>query len=354
MVNLMKNRSKKAGLPPGTLVHIGEKKTETVAITVFHYDETHCEEREVSAAEGALHIPSASTVTWINIGGLHKLDLIDAIGRQFQLHPLLVEDIVNTDQRPKLDDYQGYLYVVLKMLYPERGHEEIKVEQVSLILGPHVVLSFQENGSDVFEPVRDRIRHGKGRIRQAGADYLLYSLVDAIVDHYFVVLETLGEKVEVLQDAVIRNPKPETLQGVHVLKRELLFVRRSIWPLREVISGLQRADSSMVSETTKVYFSDVYDHTIQAIDTLETLREMVSGMLEIYLSSISQRTNAVIKVLTIIATIFMPLTFIAGVYGMNFEYMPELRWRAGYPMVLVGMAVVVAVMLLFFRKKKWI
>ena len=266
--------------------------------------------------------------------------------------PEPAEDAV-ADQRPKLDDYETCLFLVMKML-SVTDRQDIIVEQVSLILGRNFVLSFQENGTDVFTPVRDRLRGGKGRLRQSGADYLLYALVDAIVDQYFAVLEVLGEKIEALQDLVVSDPKPETLRQIHSLKRQLLFLRRAVWPLREATNNLSRSECPFLQESTKVFFRDVYDHVVQIVDTIETLREMVSSSLDIYLSSISYRLNAVMKVLTIITTIFMPLTFIVGIYGMNFEHMPELKWEWGYPLVLGLMVAIAIAMLGFFKRKKWI
>jgi magnesium transporter len=352
-MKLAQKRSRKAGLPPGTLVHIGEKKTDAVRVTVFEYDEARCEERQIPGPESLTVAPAPAT-TWIDVGGLHKLEIIEAFGRTLQLHPLLLEDVVNTEQRPKLDDYGTYGYVVLKMLYPGSKREDIQVEQVSLIFGPHFLLSFQENGSDVFDPIRERLRAGKGRLRQAGADYLLYSLIDAIVDRYFVVLERLGEKVETLEDALLANATPDMLKDIHAVKRELLFLRRVVWPLREVLSGLQRMESPLLRDATKPFFRDVYDHAIQIMDTIESLREMTSGMLDIYLSSVSVRLNAVMKVLTVITTIFMPLTFIVGIYGMNFDFMPELRSPWGYPVVLSVLGVIAVGMLVAFKRKGWL
>lgn len=350
---LVTKRSKKAGMAPGSLVHIGEQRTGPIKITIFEYDETHCQERQVADPE-EIKIAPAPTVTWINVNGIHQLEIIEKFGKQFHLHPLLLEDIVNTDQRPKLDDYDTYWFIVLKMLYAGERAKAIQVEQVSLIFGPNFILSFQENGKDVFEPIRERLRTGKGRLRQWGADYLLYSLVDAVVDHYFVILETVGERIESLQNTVVANPQPAALYEIHTLKRDLLFLRRAVWPLREVVNTLGRSDSPMLRDTTKVFFRDVYDHVIQIIDTIETLREMASGMMDIYLSSTSYRLNAVMKILTIITTIFMPLTFIVGIYGMNFEYMPELHWHWGYPLVLLGMVAIAIGMLTYFKRKQWL
>jgi len=352
-MKLVQKRSRKTGLPPGTLVHIGEGKVhQPVTITAFNYAGDRCEEQSVGNPEDLMP-PMDQSVTWINVGGVHKLEILEAFGKQFSLHPLLLEDIANTDQRPKLDDYETHLFLVLKMLLVT-DRQAITVEQVSLVLGQNYVLTFQENGTDVFKPVRDRLRGGKGRLRHTGADYLLHALVDAIVDQYFAVLEPLGEKIEGLQDLVVNDPNPETLRRIHALKRELLFLRRAVWPLRDATNNLSRSECPFLQESTKVFFRDVYDHVVQIVDTIETLREMVSASLEIYLSSVSYRLNAVMKVLTIITTIFMPLTFIVGIYGMNFAHMPELQWQWGYPAVLVLMAAVGVGMLLVFKKKRWL
>ena len=351
-MKLVQKRSRKTGLPPGTLVHIGDKKPAQVTITAFNYAGARCDELQ-DLSPDVLPAPTEGSVTWVNIGGVHKMEVLESIGKQFQLHALLLEDIANTDQRPKLDDYDTCLFLVMKML-SVTDRQEITVEQVSLVLGPNFVLSFQENGADVFTSVRDRLRGGKGRLRQSGADYLLHALVDAIVDHYFEVLEVLGEKIETLQDLVVSDPKPETLHQIHALKRQLMFLRRAVWPLREAANNLSRSESPFLHESTKIFFRDVYDHVVQIVDTIETLREMVSAGLDIYLSSISYRSNSVMKVLTIITTIFMPLTFIVGIYGMNFEHMPELKWEWGYPLVLGVMVTIAIVMLGIFKRKKWI
>lgn len=351
-MKLVQKRSKKTGLPPGTLVHIGEKKTDKVTITAFSYAGARCDEYQVLSVD-ELTPPADESVSWVNVSGVHRTDILESCGKQFQLHSLLLEDIANTDQRPKLDDYETCLFLVLKML-SVTDRQDIVVEQVSLIFGRNFVLSFQENGTDVFTPVRDRLRGGKGRLRQSGADYLFYALVDAIVDQYFAVVEVLGEKIEELQDLVVSDPKPETLHKIHALKRQLLFLRRAVWPLREVTNNLSRSECPFLQESTKVFFRDVYDHVVQIVDTIETLREMVSASLDIYLSSISYRLNAVMKVLTIITTIFMPLTFIVGIYGMNFEHMPELKWEWGYPLVVGVMVMIAIAMLGFFIRKRWI
>jgi magnesium transporter len=356
MISLNKftwKRVKKIGLPPGTPVFIGDKKTETSKITVLDYDETQFQEREVKEIEECFPFKETPSVTWINVDGVHDVGLIQKLGETFDLHPLIIEDIVHTQQRPKMEESENYIYIVLKMLYLDNEKSETQVEQVSLVLGKNFVISFQEKEGDIFEPIRERIRNGKGRIRKMATDYLAYALIDAVVDHYFIILEKDGEKIEELEDKVVADPKPETLQSIHRLKREMIFLRRSVWPLRELVNSLERGESPLIHKTTRIYLRDVYDHTIQVIDTLETYRDMLSGMHDTYLSSISNRMNEVMKVLTIIATIFIPLTFIAGIYGMNFEFMPELKWRWAY-FVIWGVIIIVALsMVAFFRRKKW-
>ena len=352
--NFRKRRSKKAGLPPGTPVYVGERKDEKVRISVLDYDELKFQEKEVKDVEECFPFKKTSTVTWINIDGIHQVDIIEKIGKNFDLHPLIQEDIVNTEQRPKIEDFGNYIYIVLKMVYHDEHDSEIKIEQVSLILGENFVISFQEKEGDIFNHVRERIRNEKGRIRKMKADYLAYSLLDAVVDNYFLILEKTGEQIEELEDKVVSQPKPETLQEIHKLKRGMIFLRRSVWPLREVINILERGESSLIEKNTRIYLRDVYDHTIQVIDSVETFRDMLSGMHDTYLSSISNRMNEIMKVLTIIATIFIPLTFVAGIYGMNFKFMPELDWRWGYFSVWLVMLAVAVLMIFYFKRKKWL
>ncbi len=354
MPRFLKKTSKKAGLPPGTLVHIGERKTEKVRISVIDYDETQFEQGAVKTVEECFPFKDKPTVTWINIDGLHDVKVIEKLGRYFDLHPLLLEDILNTEQRPKMEDFGSYIFLVFKMLYYDDKTEQIEAEQVSLILGPNWVITFQEREGDVFNAVRERIKKGKGRIRKMGADYLAYSLVDAVVDHYFIILEEFGGKIEDTETELATNPMRETLQTIRTMKREMIFLRKSVWPLRELVSGLERGESPLIHESTGIYLRDVYDHTVQVIDTVESFRDMISGMLDIYLSSISNRMNEVMKVLTIFAAIFIPLTFVAGIYGMNFEYMPELRWHWGYFGVLIVLASIASAMLVYFRRKRWL
>ncbi|MEW5900359.1 MAG: magnesium/cobalt transporter CorA [Acidobacteriota bacterium] len=354
MPKINHRRSRKAGLPPGSLMHIGEKKAERTRITIMDYDADSFQEKEAKSVEESFAFKETATVTWINIGGVHESQVIEKIGAHFGVHPLILEDIMTTAQRPKLEDMGDYIYVVLRMLSHNAKKKEVRSEQVSLILGPNFVISFQENGSDVFDAVRERIRTGKGRMRKMGPDYLAYSLIDAIVDNYFLILENLGEQVESVEEELVSNPSRGTLHRIHILKREMIYLRKSVWPLREVINALERTESELVKDSTGIFLRDVYDHTIQVIDSVETYRDMLSGMLDMYLSSLSNRMNEVMKVLTIIATIFIPLTFIAGVYGMNFKHMPELNWRWGYFLIMALMLGIGVFMVLYFRKKKWL
>ena len=351
---IKRKRPRTAGLVPGTLVHVGERKMDSVRITVIDFDERTLNEKQIANIEECFQFKTTPSVTWINIDGLHDIELVEKIGKHYEIHPLVLEDIVNTTQRPKFENMDTYLFIVLKMLTYNDEQGTVQSEQVSIILSRGVVISFQECVGDVFENIRDRLRTAKGRIRNMGADYLMYTLLDAVVDNYFTVLEKLGERIEGLEERLVSNPTEQMLHRIHILKRELISLRKSVWPLREVISSLERSESGLIKKVTGVYLRDVYDHTIQVIDTLESFRDMASGVLDIYLSSISNRMNAVMKVLTIIATMFIPLTFIAGIYGMNFKYMPEMEWKWGYLTVWMVMIAVVIIMLTYFRKKKWL
>jgi len=354
MPRFIKKYSKKAGLSPGSLVHIGEKKIETVKIALLNYDQDQLLEKDLLSIEESFAYRDTVPVTWINVDGLHELDVVEKMGAHFGIHPLVLEDVVHTGQRPKAENFEDYIYVVLKMLDIDTAAGHITAEQVSLILGPHFLISFQETEGDVFDNVRQRIRKARGRIRKSGCDYLAYALMDAVVDHYFVILEKLGEKVEQLEEQLLENPSPRIFEDIHHLKREMIFFRKQIWPLREVLNSLIKDPSDFIQETTHIFFRDVYDHTIQVIDTLESLRDVLSGLSDLYLSTVSNRMNEVMKVLTIIATIFIPLTFIAGIYGMNFEFMPELTWRWSYPVLWILLIAIFIAMLLWFKKKKWL
>jgi len=343
---------------PGTLVFTGDQKVSIPEVHCIQYNESELREFDLT---DDLKIPSApQTITWINVNGIHEVALIEKLGAHYKLHPLTLEDIVHPDQRPKREDMGEYLFLVLKMLtFCEADNGEprsVIAEQVSIVLGKDFVISFQEDKQkgDVFDHVRERLRTNKGKIRRSGSDYLGYTLIDSIVDYYFLILEHAGETVEEVEQALMENPQRQFLDSIYHLKRLMLTLRRNVWPVREMLNLLGRDESPILHQSTNVYLQDVYSHTVQIIDQVEVLRETVSTMLEIYLSSVSYKLNATMKFLTLVATIFMPLTFIAGVYGMNFEHMPELRWRYGYPGSLILMLLVALAMVVFFHHKKWI
>ncbi|MBT1070479.1 magnesium/cobalt transporter CorA [Pelotalea chapellei] len=351
----LKKRSIKSGMPPGSLVHIGEERAEAAQISIIAYDATALEEQ--SLPKIGKHLPSCinpTGVTWINVEGVHDVEIVRALGEHFSFHPLVMEDIVNTVQRPKIEDYGEYLFIVMRMLRPQ--HEaDFSSEQLSMIVGPNYLLTFQEGiKGDVFDAVRERIRTSKGKIRALGTDYLCYSLIDAIVDSYFSVLEELGEHIVDVEEELTLTPGRETLHRISYLKKEIIFLRRAVWPLREAISFLERGDSHLLSDATRVYYRDIYDHTVQVMDTVETYRDLLAGMLDLYLSSVSNRMNEIMKFLTVVGMIFLPLTFLVGVYGMNFKNMPELEWHYGYYALWAVMIVLSLGMVAFFRKKKWL
>jgi magnesium transporter len=347
-------RGKKAGLPPGTPVHIGESRGGPVRITAFEYSEGGCRELNLAGPGECAALREGPGVAWINVDGVHDVPLVERIGELFGIHPLVLEDIVNTGQRPKVEAYDGFLFGIVKMLYKSDGRDAITAEQVSFVLTPRVLISFQEQEGDVFGPLRERLRQGKGVVRRRGADYLAYSLIDAIVDHYFLILEDLEDRIEPVEEAVVRDPQPAQLRLIQKLKSDMVFLRRSLWPLREMLSRLQHGDSPLVHQDTLPFLRDVHDHTIQVIEILESFQDLVSALIDIHMSGVSNRMNNIMKVLTVIATIFMPLTFVVGLYGMNFRYMPELGWKLGYPAVLLLMVCVAGGMMLFFKRKNWL
>lgn len=360
MKKLKKNKHKNIGEPPGTLVYIGDKKNEEVTISIIDYDEQQYQEKIIKNIDECLDFKDKTTVTWINIDGIHNVEIIEKIGKCFNLHPLLLEDILNTNQRPKIEDFEDYLSIVLKILYHDDKDNKIKSEQFSLVIGSNFVITFQENKSDIFNTFKDRIRNGKGRIRKMKTDYLGYAIIDTIVDNYFITLEKIGEKIEGVEEEIMNDPTPNTLRTIHNQKRDMILLRKSIWPLREIINNIQKSDSSLIQDSTDIYLRDLYDHTIQIIDTIESFRDILSGLVDLYLSVFSNKMNEIMKVLTIIATIFIPLTFIAGLYGMNFNpeespfNMPELNLYFGYPTALLSMIIVAFVMVIYFKRKNWL
>lgn len=344
------------GLPPGTLVHVGEQRMDAVELTVLDYDAARVEERRGVSVADCLAYRDNASVTWINVDGLHQVEVIQKLGEAYGIHALTLEDILNTDQRPKLEAMSdAYLYSVVKMFSCSGPENDVRSEQVSMVLGPNFLISFQEEPlHDVFDPVRERIRHDQGAIRKNGPDYLAYRLFDAIVDQYFVVVERIGERIEDLESDMIEHPTPGMLSRLHALKRELIDLRKAIWPLREVVAGFHRDESPLVKPGTIIFWRDVHDHTVQVIETLESYRELLSGLHDLYLSLQSIRMNEIMKILTVITTIFIPLSFIAGVYGMNFSHMPELSWRYGYPVALGLMFGLALAMVLWFRRRRWL
>jgi magnesium transporter len=346
--------NKPAGSSPGTVVYIGEARAEPVSISHIHYDSNSSDARRVVTALDVTPPSNVNGIAWYTIDGVHNPEILSTIGDRFGLHGLVLEDIANTTQRPKIEEFDQYIFIAMKMITFDEAAKELASEHVSLIIGDGYVLSFLENDGDVFEPVRQRIASAKGRIRKMKSDYLAYALMDAIVDNYFKVLEDLGDQIDEVEDEVVEAPSINTLRTVHRLKRELIFLRRSVWPMREVVNTLLRDESDLVRDETRIYLRDLYDHTIHVIDTVETLRDIVAGMLDVYLSSVSNKLNQVMKVLTVMSSIFIPLTFVAGVYGMNFKYMPELEWYYGYPAIMLGMLFVALALLVMFRRKEWL
>lgn len=354
LTELFDQEPKQIGLPPGTLVYTGQKETEPVSISLIEYDQNSFTEKKIDNLNEILFSKENEKVSWITIDGVHDIQLMERIQSYFNIHPLAMEDIVHTTQRPKAEEYPDQLFIVTRMFIYDEENRDIKNEQVSFILGKNYLLTFLEDPGDVFNPVRERIRKDGTKIRSNGADFLTYSVIDAIVDSYFHILEKLGEEIEELEDRLVVQPTREDLQSVHQMRRNMILLRKSVWPLREVISYLQRNEHDVINQSTQIYLRDVYDHIIQIMDTIESYRDMIVGMLDVYLSSTSNKLNEVMKVLTIISTLFIPLTFLAGVYGMNFHYFPELEIRWMYPWGFWAVSLLISLgMILFFKRKKW-
>jgi len=354
MSTLMRKHSKKKGMPPGTMLHVGKQLDKQAIISIMDYDADNFKQRKGYIDQFVKNIPQ-ETVTWLNFEGVHDITAIKATGHKLGLHSLTMEDIVHTGQRPKMEDYGDYLFLVTKMLRYNKNQNCIESQQVSMVLGKGYLMTFQETDWDVFELIRQRIIKDQGCIRSRGNDYLAYALLDAIVDHYFEILEHFGDRIEEVEEELLTDPKQQTLSEIHQIKRNFIVMRKSIWPLREMINHLHSSDSDLIDDSTKVYIRDVYDHAVQVIDTQESSRDLVSGMLEIYLSSMSNKMNSVMKVLTVIATIFIPLTFVTGIFGMNFTNMPELKMGWMYPFGFWAIIIaVISGMVWHFRKNKWL
>lgn len=354
MPQFFRTRRGRVGAAPGTVEFVGPRKVERMTLQAMAMDPQHCDEHDLADVDAALPVRDAGQLTWLNIEGLHDTDGLRRLGDHFGLHPLVQEDIVNTHQRPKLEDYEDYVYLVCRMITYDETRGGLSSEQVSLVIGPRWLLTFQEQPGDVFDGVRHRIRQGKGRIRTAGAAYLAYALLDAVVDSYFVVIESMGERIEELEEALLEAPEQSYLAAIHGLKREMILLRRAVWPLREVAAGLERGDSPLVQKASRVFYRDLYDHTIQVAEAVESYRDILTGLQDLYLSSVSNRMNEVIKVLTVIGTLFIPLTFLVGVYGMNFHYMPELAWKWSYPLFGLLCVGVAGGMLTWLKRRGWL
>jgi magnesium transporter len=363
LLSLRRNRPsrRKRGHPPGTLVYTGDQPPGPVRIHRYEYDDEHFEEHLLDAGEAIDAHPTIGAVSWLDVDGVHEVALLRRIGAAFEIHDLTLEDIVHPNQRPKMEEYAHYIFVVLQMMHYDHETADLEPEQVSLVFGEDFVLSFQETKEgDAFELVRVWLREHRGRVRRSGADYLAYCLVDVVVDHYMEILEGLGEHIESLEDVVATEPHPELMQRVNTLRRRVMMLRRSIWPLRDVILALERSEVSFIASETDRYFRDVYDHVVRTAEIIESAREMLSALSDLHVSALSFRMNEIMKMLAIIATFFLPLSFIAGLYGMNFNpdasplNMPELEWYLGYPFALTLMAAVATTMYVFFRRRGWL
>jgi magnesium transporter len=350
----MQKRKKKIkiGSPTSSVIYHGVERQEKTKISLIEYNENTFTEKVFFDVNECLSCVNNQLVKWINVDGVHQAEIIEAIGKHFNIHSLTLEDIANTNQRAKFEDYDNYVVAIMKMLYYDTA---LTAEQLSIVLMDNVVISFQEpNGSDAFDVIRNRIRQKKGRITKMKADYLAYSLLDAVVDYYFLILEKIGDEIEEIEEKLIVNPTRETMQELHLMKRQMIYVRKAIWPMRELVSNMERSESKLISAEIDIFLRDAHDHALRVIDTVETYRDLLSGMMDIYLSSVSNKMNEIMKVLTIITTIFVPVTFIAGVYGMNFDYMPELHSKWGYIITWAVMILIMGSLAVYFKKKKWL
>jgi len=346
--------SEKIGMSPGSLIHIGDIHDHDQIITITDYTKDTCEVIKVESIDDILKFKDKDSVTWVNIEGLKNIEIIESIGKAFNIHPLVLEDILNTHQRPKFEDYEDYQYIVLKGLFLKSEEITVIHEQISILLLNNFVFTFKEKMDDLFDPIEKRLQNSKSRMRALGPDYLTYAILDSIIDQNFALLESLDEIIDLIEEELLVNPGTDTLKRIQSIKRELIYVRRSVSPLRELLNSILRIESPLIEEKTQIYFRDVYDHVLRISETIELQRDMVYGLMDMYQTSISNKMNEVMKVLTVFASIFIPLTFIAGVYGMNFEYMPELQWRLAYPILWVVFIIIAIGLLVYFRRKKWL
>lgn len=354
-LKLRKKKYKTINRPPGNLAYRGKKEAKTTTVEVINYDKETYEKLELKNITDVFGLKESNVISWININGLNNLSEIEKLGIHFNIHPLTLEDILNTMHRPKIDEFENYLFIVFKMLY-FTDDDNLNFEHVSMIVGKNYVITFQESDGDVFNDLRERIANGKGRIRSQGQDYLMYAILDAIVDHYITVIEAFGDKIEDLEASIFQNDTnvSETPSHIQVLKREILKIRRSIFPFREVVNRLEKIESDIIDPKTHSYLKDLYDHIVHVSESIELYREMIWGLMDMHMNIMSNKMNEVMKVLTIIATIFIPLTFMAGIYGMNFDNIPELHYEYGYHIFWGVLIIIFIFMLLFFRRKRWL
>jgi magnesium transporter len=354
MTESLSNPSEKSGLPPGALVHVGEVHSIEHQITVINYNKSNIEKCKVDSIDEILQYHNSDSITWVIVEGLREVSIIDAIGQHFDIHGLVLEDILNTHQRPKFEEFDNYLYIVIKALSLGDNKLSVDYEQVSLLLMKNIVFTFKEKSDQILNPILERLENEKSQIRRFGSDYLTYVIMDTVVDEYFVLQDAFDEFIESVEDELLLNPSSRILSVIQKIKRELIFLRRTISPMRELLKIIQHSESDLLDDRTQRYFGDVYDHTIRISESMESYRDLIAGMLDIYLSSVSNKMNETMKVLTVFASIFIPLTFIAGVYGMNFEYMPELRWKWAYPALWVLFVAISVFLLRYFKKKNWL
>jgi len=347
--------SKKSGLPPGSLVHVGNVLETVTRMTVIDYSEDNVKEQAIHSVDELIKYKGTDSVTWVVIEGLTNIAIVEQIGAIFDIHQLVLEDILNTNQRPKFEEYDDHLYIVLKCLLPENSPFSVSYEQISLLIFKNMVFIFKEKQDDLLSPIEQRIRTSKGRFRSLGTDYLTYAILDAIVDQNFILLDSLDDEITALEDSLLASEAtPDMLSTIQKLKREVISIRRYVSPLRELIAEMLRSESHLISEKTHIYLKDVSDHAIRVIESIELYREILTSLLDIYVSSVNNKMNAVMKVLTVFASIFIPLTFLTGIYGMNFEYMPELKWQWAYPTLWVIFITIPVLLLIYFKKKRWL
>jgi len=347
--------SEKSGLPPGSLIHVGDVQDAETQMSMIDYSVDNIVEQQIHSIDEILKYKDSDTVTWVIIEGLTNTAVVERIGAIFGIHQLVLEDILNTHQRPKFEEYDDHLYIVLKALLSEGEKFKVAYEQVSLLVLKNFVFVFKEKQDELFKSVQQRIKTSKGRFRSLGADYLTYVLLDTIVDQNFILLDSLDDAITTIEDSLLTSePARDTLHTIQMLKREIISVRKTVSPIRELLAGMLRSESELINEKTHIYLRDVSDHAIRVIESVESYRDILTGLLDIYISSVSNKMNEIMKVLTVFAAIFIPLTFIAGIYGMNFEYMPELHWKWAYPALWAIFILIPIVLLVYFKKKQWL